>query len=107
VRLRAAAADRIRGRSQVPAVKAVGAEEHAHTGFEEIRLTILGGGGQCYDHNFLRFSPIFRGKMGVFFLKNSVFGKTSIILNKKGQFIRQFLLAFCESRLIFFQNVSI
>jgi hypothetical protein len=28
-------------------------------------------------------------------------------LNKKGQFIRQFLLAFCESRLIFFQNVSI
>jgi hypothetical protein len=48
--------------------------------------------GRCYDHNFLRFSPIFGEKIGAF-LKNhcydQVFRKTSFSLSKKRQYFRQ------------------
>jgi hypothetical protein len=36
-------------------------------GLEPIRVTRV----RCYDHNFLRFSPIFGGKNGVFLKKQS------------------------------------
>jgi hypothetical protein len=32
----------------------------------------IGSSGQCYDHNFLRFLPIFGEKIGVF-LKNQCY----------------------------------
>jgi hypothetical protein len=47
--------------------------------------------GRCYDHNFLRFSPIFGEKIGVF-LKNQCydqfFSQTSSSLSKKRQYFR-------------------
>jgi hypothetical protein len=48
--------------------------------------------GRCYDHNFLRFSPIFAEKFGVF-LKNQcydqIFAKSSSSVSKKRQYFRQ------------------
>jgi hypothetical protein len=49
--------------------------------------------GRCYDHNFLRFFPIFVKKIGVF-LKNQCydhnFAKTSSSLCKKANFSAKF-----------------
>jgi hypothetical protein len=47
--------------------------------------------GRCYDHNFLRFSPIFGEKIGVFLKKqcyDQIFAKFSFVLSKKRQFFR-------------------
>jgi hypothetical protein len=48
--------------------------------------------GRCYDHNFLRFLPIFGEKNGVF-LKNqcydNIFAKNSSSLSKKRRFFRR------------------
>jgi hypothetical protein len=45
--------------------------------------------GRCYDHNFLRFFPIFGEKIGVF-LKcqcyDQLFSKFSFVLSQKRQF---------------------
>jgi hypothetical protein len=47
--------------------------------------------GRCYDHNFLRFLPIFGEKIGVF-LKNQCydhnFASFSFVLSQKRQFFR-------------------
>jgi hypothetical protein len=47
--------------------------------------------GRCYDHNFLRFFPIFGEKFGVF-LENQCydqfFSKFSFVLSQKRQFFR-------------------
>jgi hypothetical protein len=50
--------------------------------------------GRCYDHTFLRFSPILVGKNWRFFLKNynimiNFFAKSSSSLSKKRQYFRQ------------------
>jgi hypothetical protein len=48
--------------------------------------------GRCYDHNFLRFSPIFGEKIGVF-LKNQCYDRNlayfSFVLSQKRQFFRK------------------
>jgi hypothetical protein len=48
--------------------------------------------GRCYDHNFLRFLPIFGEKIGVF-LKNQcydlIFRNCKSSLGKKRQYFRQ------------------
>jgi hypothetical protein len=47
--------------------------------------------GRCYDHNFLRFFPIFSEKIGVL-LKyqcyDQLFSKFSFVLSQKRQFFR-------------------
>jgi hypothetical protein len=47
--------------------------------------------GRCYDHNFLRFSPIFGEKIGVF-IKYQCFdqliSKFGFVLSQKRQFFR-------------------
>jgi hypothetical protein len=46
--------------------------------------------GRCYDHKFLRFSPIFGEKMA-FFLNTNVmiiFSKFRFVLSQKRQFFR-------------------
>jgi hypothetical protein len=45
--------------------------------------------GRCYDHDFLRFSPIFRQKLAIF-LKNNVYFK--IITPFPGLFVAIFVL---------------
>jgi hypothetical protein len=50
--------------------------------------------GRCYDHNFLRFFPIFGEKISVF-LKyqcyDQLFSKFSFVLSQKRQFFAIFL----------------
>jgi hypothetical protein len=50
---------------------------------------------RCYDHNFLRFLPIFGEKIGVF-LKNQCynhfFKKIGLVLSQKRQFFRKIFL---------------
>jgi hypothetical protein len=52
--------------------------------------------GRCYDHNFLRFLPIFGEKIG-FFLKiqcyDKKFAQFSFVLSQKRQFFRRFFSA--------------
>jgi hypothetical protein len=49
--------------------------------------------GRCYDHNFLRFSPIFGKKIGVF-LKNQCYDQNfayfSFVLSQIRQFFAEF-----------------
>jgi hypothetical protein len=53
----------------------------------------IGSRGRCYDHNFLRFFPIFGEKIGVF-LKyqcyDQLFSKFSFVSSQKRQFFAKF-----------------
>jgi hypothetical protein len=47
--------------------------------------------GRCYDHNFLRFLPMFGKKLSFFSKTNAmitIFAKTSSSLSKKRQYFR-------------------
>jgi hypothetical protein len=54
-------------------------------------LAVRPSRGRCYDHNFLRFLPIFCEKIGVF-LKNRCYDQNfayfSFVLSQKRQFFR-------------------
>jgi hypothetical protein len=55
--------------------------------------------GRCYDHNFLRFSPIFGEKNGVFLKKQCYeqnYAKFSFVFSQKRHFFRRF---FCRKYL--------
>jgi hypothetical protein len=56
--------------------------------------------GRCYDHNVLRFSPIFGEKIGVF-LQNQfydqLFSKFSFVLSQKRQFFGENILKIITS----------